>query len=260
MRRLLKALPLTLTIAAVSIAALTLAAAGCGSNSAQVRVINAIDDLQDPSVDVYVNGTDKFSGVGFTGYLPTQSTAATYTAVSSGTDTIQVYNHGATAGTGGFFSGGGAAETLKGSTDYTLLLAGEYNANQPAQQPNLWLIDDDNTAPSTGYMEIRVLNGSIYTYQQYTSGVDVYFVPQGQTGLNGTCSCSGLTVGQGTGYVKLQEESSYTITVTPHNLTNTILSQTYPTSSSGGQIFTIVLVDNSSDTALATPLLITDRN
>src|SRR5271157_4319668 len=79
MFRWLKALSLTLALAALS-----LFAASCGNNgSAQIRFVHAIQDA--PALDIDVNGTQKFNNISFLGVLPNQPG---YTSVPSGTDTL----------------------------------------------------------------------------------------------------------------------------------------------------------------------------
>src|SRR5260370_12188965 len=81
MFRLLKALPLTLALAALSIFATS-----CGSSSsAQARFVNAIQNtvVYGNGLDVEVNGTKKFTGVTFP-----NPPASTYTSVAPGSDTL----------------------------------------------------------------------------------------------------------------------------------------------------------------------------
>ncbi len=78
MFRVLKALPLTLALAALSFFAVS-----CGSGSkAQVRILNAIPDSPDAGLDVDVNGTKVTTGpLVFPGFQPSTG----YLSVSSGT-------------------------------------------------------------------------------------------------------------------------------------------------------------------------------
>src|ERR1017187_7992552 len=87
MSRWLKALPLTLALAALSIFA-----ASCGSNGpAQVRFVHAIQD--GAAMDIQVNGSQVFTDISFLGVLPNQPG---YTSVPSGNDTIQGFLTGTT--------------------------------------------------------------------------------------------------------------------------------------------------------------------
>src|SRR5450759_1519197 len=84
MFRLLKALPLTLALATLS-----LFAASCGSsNQSQIRVVHAIPD--GPALDVDVNGTKiTTAALAFVGLQPTPPA---YTKVPSGSVTIQAFD------------------------------------------------------------------------------------------------------------------------------------------------------------------------
>ena len=90
MSRWLKALPLTLALAALGIVA-TSCASSCASsrNQAQIRFVHAIPDAKALDVDVYgpqqINGMQLYADVGFRGFLP----SAGYTNVLSDTDTIK---------------------------------------------------------------------------------------------------------------------------------------------------------------------------
>jgi hypothetical protein len=225
-------------------------------------VVNAIDDLNGGSLDVYFNGSDTFPDIAAGQALPSAGSAATYTPVPSGSDTIQAYPHGASSG--GLFSNPGANETLNGSTQYTVLLGGQYGITAGTSAPNLWVLTDNNTAPATGYLEVRVIDGSLWGNQNFTSGFDIFLVPYGTIINPSNPSFSGLSLGQSTGYLSLQAFSSgYTLAVAPtSDPSDTFFSQNYTSVTTGGQIFTIVLVDNNSNqpNGLATPLLLTDLN
>src|ERR1039458_3032275 len=92
MSHLLKALPLTLALAAVSIFA-----ASCGSSTpAQVRFVHAIQDAG--ALDISVSGpnvpsTQEFTDISFLGVQPNQPG---YTTLPSGSTTIQGFSTGTT--------------------------------------------------------------------------------------------------------------------------------------------------------------------
>ena len=71
MSRWLKALPLTLALAALGIVATSCASS---RNQAQMRFVHAIPDAKALDVDVYgpqqINGMQLFADVGFRGFLP----------------------------------------------------------------------------------------------------------------------------------------------------------------------------------------------
>ena len=165
MFRLLKALPLTLAIAALSIVAIS-----CGSSGqARVRVVNAIPDAS-ANLDININGTKDFTNVAFDSVYPTQTTPASYVSVPSGSDTIEAFNTGTTTSP----VVNSTTASLSGSTQYTVLLGNYLN-----KSPQAYLITDNNTAPTTGNVEIRVIDGSALANAEST-GIDVYIY---QTGL-----------------------------------------------------------------------------
>jgi hypothetical protein len=161
MFRSLKAFPLALAIAALS-----LVTTGCGKNSTQVRVINAMANTGNPGVDVEFNTVNPFnSAIAFGDVLPAQQTAgpATYRSVPSGTDTIQVFTAGST--TNPIVTN---SLPLDSGDQYTLVL-GSGIVKQ---------FLDNNTAPATNsdIVEVRVIDAAVYdTFQ-----IDVYLIPCGE--------------------------------------------------------------------------------
>src|SRR5260370_23572205 len=117
MFRLMKALPLTLALAALSIFA-----TGCGSSSqSQVRVIHAISD--GPALDINVNTTKVFTNLAFSGVQPPPPA---YTKVSSGSDTLEAFDTGTTTPVINSTS-----VSLSGSSQYTVLLTRFLNGTRP---------------------------------------------------------------------------------------------------------------------------------
>jgi len=162
MFRSLKAFPLALAIAALS-----LVTTGCGNNSTQVRVINAMDNTGTPGVNVEFNTVQVFkTAIAFGDTLPAQPTAgpATYTSVPSGTDTIDVFTAGST--TNPIIPAEDVP--LDSGAQYTLVLGPDI----------ITKFLDNNTAPATNsdIVEVRVIDASYYdTFQ-----IDVYLVPCGE--------------------------------------------------------------------------------
>jgi hypothetical protein len=221
MLRLLKVLP-----AALALVLLGLFAMSCGSgNSAQVRVVNAISD--GPAFDIEVNTVKSFTDIAFQGVQPAPPA---YTGVTSGSDTIAVVDTGTTTQV---FSN---SANLNGGTQYTMLLSGYLNGTG-LTAPAANVITDNNTAPATGNVEFRVINGSTTA-----NDVDVYIIPP-DTGIGGlTPQISGLLLGQASSYVSLNYSANgYAIIVTPSGNQTPYVNQVYtpPTNA----IRTIVLTD-----------------
>jgi hypothetical protein len=248
MFRLLKALPLILTIVALSIIT-----ASCGTNQAKVRVVNAIPDAS-ANLDVFVNGSKVATNLAFTYVYPTPTTPVSYVQVPSGSDSIISYNTGTTTNA---ISTDQSAK-LNASDQYTVLLAGFLQHG-----PQTYVFQDDNTAPNqnTGenQVEFRIMNGSANTP---SGGFDVCIY---QTNLTQptTPTISGLLLGQSSSYLSLTYESSYTVLVTTagSSCNGTIyVNRSYgQNSSTNGQITTLVIVDNANGQGVsATPILMTD--
>jgi len=226
MFRLLKVPSLTLALAAVSIFATS-----CGSSSqSQVRVVQAISD-ETTGLDINVNTTKVFTNIAFGAVQPTPPA---YTKVASGRDTLEAVNTGTTTAVIANTSAG-----LSGSSQYTVLLTGFLNGTG-VNAPTFNLITDNNAAPTSGNVEIRIIDGSANTPQ---GGFDVYIVPPGTNIGTLTPQISGLLIGQASSYQSLNITGNvYEVIVTPNGTQSSFINQNYtiPT----GSIRTFVIVDN----------------
>jgi Domain of unknown function (DUF4397) len=224
MSRLSQVLPVALALIALSI--LT---ASCGStiNLAQVRFINAIPDGQ--PVDIVVNGARIISSLAFDTVQP-NTTPASYVPVNSGRDTIQGFAPGDTINP---IAPIGTVQ-LNGSTQYTLIAVGlELN-----ESPPLVLIDN-NTAPTSGNLEFRIVNVSL---SAPPNGVDVYFVPPGTNINQYTPQISRLGYGQASPYQSLPAiAGGYEVIVTANGGKTALIT---PSAAPAGSITTLVIVDN----------------
>lgn len=248
MLRLLKIVTLMLVLAAFSVFIMS-----CGSGgSAQVRVINDIDTTVSTNLDVYINGSKYFTDVAFGQAYPTQATPAAYVSVPSGNVTVQAYPTGTTSN--GIFGSSGDSASLSGSTQYTMLLGG---SNLSSASVNL--LTDNSTVPSTGDMEVRVINGAASTAAGQGIGVAIF-----QTGQTPPTATS-VAFGQSTGYLSFPFESGQTYfaeiflggTQTP------LFSHAFVPggSASAGQITTFVIIDNPGGFNINnTPLTMIDLN
>jgi hypothetical protein len=245
MSRLLKALPLTL-----SLAALSLFAASCGSSSqSQVRIVHAISD--GPALDIDVNTTKVFTNIAFGGVQPTPPA---YTKVASGSDTLEAVNTGTTTAVIA-----NTSASLSGSAQYTVLLTGFLNVTTGANVPTFNLITDNNAAPTSGNVEIRLIDGSANTPQ---GGFDIYIVPPG-TNIGGLQpQISGLLIGQASSYQSLNITGNvYEVIVTPVGTQTPYINQNYTITI--GSIRTLVIVDNQGGGGGAPsqfPLVLNDLN
>src|ERR1019366_7636971 len=177
MCRLLKALPLTLSIAALIVFATF--AASCGSSNSQARFVNAIsDDTQ--VLDIEFNGTKAFA---LQNPFPTDS-GSTYVSVPSGSDKVQGFATGQT--TNPVFTKTSPVSFSSGK-QYTVVATGQLAGTVILMTPV-----DTNTAPADGSVNFRVINASL----SGPGSVDVYIFPDSASGIScvpGGNGCSGST-------------------------------------------------------------------
>ena len=170
MLRWLKALPLTLAIAALIVFATF--AASCGSNNSQAGFVNAIGD-DTVSLDIEFNGTKV---AGFGGIAPFQPSGSNYVSIPAGSDKIQGLASGtATTSFGPLVS----PVSLNSGSQYTVVATGKL-------PPGTTLIVapvDNNTAPALGTVNFRVIDAS----SAGVGAVDVYII---QNNAQNTPSCT----------------------------------------------------------------------
>jgi Domain of unknown function (DUF4397) len=264
MFRLLKALPLTLTLAALIVFATF--AASCGSSNSQARFVNAISD-DTVSLDIDFNGTKAFGGIG-----PFTASGSNYVSIPTGSDKIQGFSSGTTTSSFGPLI---SPTSFNSGSQYTVvawgILAGTVNIVAPV---------DNNTAPAVGTVNFRVIDAS----PAVAGAVDVYIIPNVNTNtpsctLNVNCPAPAISNVSSplssttpySGYVSVNYNSlgsyGYTMYVTPTGskipVQNWTGGYTIPEigSVSVGSVRTLVLVDNpGAQTMSSTPILLSDLN
>ncbi len=243
MSRWLKPLSLQL-----GLAALILMTAGCGSSGqSQIRLINAIPDGQ--PADVYINGTRVIENFTFGQVYPRPATPVAYLPVATGAASIQAFPPAETTNP---VSPTGPA-TFAGATQYTVVAAGlELNDYPPV------LITDDNTPPSAGNVELRIINASLNSPKQ---GVDVYIVPPAADIVNYQAQISGLGYTQASSYQPIPfAAQGYAVIFTAKQSKQVIIN--FPVTPQSGSITTLVLMDNPGGNSgmSDTPLVLNDLN
>jgi|SRR5208337_2484856 len=237
--------PLSLQLA---LAALILLTAGCGSSGqSQIRMINAIPDGQ--PADIYINGTRVVKNFTFGQVYPAAATPASYVPVNSGTASVQAFPPAQTTNP---VSPTGPV-TLVGATEYTVLAAGLEVSDYPPV-----LLTDDNTPPSAGNVELRIINASL---NSPTNGVDVYIVPPGADIVNYQAQISGLSYTQASTYQPITfAAGGYAVIFTAKQSKQVIFS--WPFTPQSGSITTFVLMDNAGGNSgmSDTPLVLNDLN
>jgi len=251
MLRLLKALPLTLAIAAVSIVATS-----CGSNNGtRARFVNAIQNTEEYGVgglDVEVNGTQQFTGVQFQ-----TASANTYIPIPSGNVTIE-----------GFESPGVTtpvftdSTTLSSGTEYTEVVTGQ--AGGTGTNVVLLSLSDDNTLPEDGTLNFRVINAS----PNSPSGVDIWIEPTpypfSLQGVKPTISA--LAYQSVSGYVNVSYNSNnnegFTVFVYTAGGGTELFSTNVNVSGSvsSASVCTLVLTDNPNGSTMSSFLVVLNDN
>lgn len=246
MSRLFKALSLALAVVTLSI--LSIVAASCGSGGPQYRVYNALSNPNATfNFDVTINGSyvSPTGGMGFGTYQPG---GGGYKGISSGSDTIEVYETGTTSPA--FID---SALNLSGSTQYTVVLMGNTTLEPWVAQP----FADNNTLPETGDIEFRLINAAP-SLAFGTTGVDIYLLPS-DTGIQPgqAPTFSSVTYGQPSGYATLPV-GTYYLYVTESG-SRTPLFPAYPYTPGSGSISTFVMTDNQPGNTWLYPVtLLTD--
>ncbi len=257
MLRLLKALPLTLAIAAVSIVATS-----CSSNNGtKARFVNAIENTfqYGGTLDVEVNGTQQFSNVTFA------TPGSTYTAIPSGNVTFE-----------GFESPGVTtpvftdSTTLSGGTQYTEVATGQAGGTG-TNSVVLLSLSDDNSLPNNGTLNFRVINAALNASSSPGGSVDIWIEPTPYIfSLTQPATIRNLAYQSASGYVNVPYNSGgggFTVfvnTVGLGDVVGTPLIQPSTISVNGSQtsasVCTLVLVDNPNSNSMSTPTLLDDNN
>jgi hypothetical protein len=247
MFRLLKAVPLTLALAALSFFF-----TGCGSNSAQARFVNAVPDVG--TLDIDVNGTKEFPTVPFA-----TASASTYVGVPSGSDTIEAFP---TGGTTQAFPN--QTLSLASGSLYTLVATGFVNGTVNILNPV-----DNNTSPADASVSFRIINASPSGPNGTDVPVDIYILPNLVTCTLGSTGCtpavSGLAYQSTSAYANQSFNSSglgYTMFVTTAGSTTPVFNVGLTAgSSSVGTICTLVLTDISGGGRMNdVPVVLSDLN
>ena len=187
-------------------------ATGCGSSSAHVRVLNAIP-IQS-SIDMLIDGKDVASSIPY-------GAASGYSTESSGSRHLQIEANGSNP-----------------FVDQTInISSGSYNTVLDTAS-GASVLTDDNGAPASGDVKIRVVNASTNL-----GPADVYIVTSG-TGLGATPTFSNVGVSAASGYDSVAG-GSYQVYFTTPGTANVILT-VGAFSFSSGQVRTVVVLDGQT--------------
>ncbi|MGD1213387.1 MAG: DUF4397 domain-containing protein [Terriglobales bacterium] len=242
MSLLLKALPLTLALAALSIFA-----ASCGSSTpAQVRFVHAIQDTS--PLDISVSGpnittTQEFTDISFLGVLPNQPG---YTSIPSGSNTIEGFLTGTTTEV---FSD---SVSWNGGQQYTVIATGFSQTGANGKNVVLLSIPDNIPAPPSGDVEFRVIHAS----PSGPGTVDVYIELNPNSGPGLPITIKGLAYTQASNYVYFNFNPNndtpppgFTVYVTASGSTIPIISEPINPANAGAAR-TLVLTDVQDGTSM----------
>ena len=196
----------------VSLLSAVLTSTGCGTSNANVRLVNAMTGTS--SIDMLLDNKSTISGISY-------GTASGYVKVGGGSHNLIVEVTGNSSPL--------INQTSSLSGDTTVV----------ATNSSAMVLTDDNSAPSSGNIKIRVINAS-----PSLGSVDVYVVASGTSisGINPTFS--NLAYQSSSGYQTVAA-GSYQVIFTPVGQQFAELT-TNTQSFSASQIRTVVALDNQS--------------
>jgi trimeric autotransporter adhesin len=197
-------------------AGLALFASSCGSsNKAHLRLLNAM--VTESSLDMLIDGSNVASNVGY-------ASASGYISVNSGSRHVQIEPTGSSTPVIDI------TQTLNSGNNVTAL-AYLNISNNPASN----FLVDNNSAPSSGNFNIRVINASP---AMGSAGVDVYVIASG-TSISGVSpNVTALADGSASGYLSLAAGDYDVIFALPG--TKSVLVDSGQVSFGAGQVLTAV--------------------
>ena len=225
---------------ALALAALSMFAASCGSSNSKLRLVHAVPD--GGAIDVLIDGKNVAPGLSF-------DTATSYLSVASGSRHVQVFATGTT--TNAFFDG---TVSLSGGTTYTDVATGFAHDSTVAAP----LFTDNNTAPTSGNIEIRVIHASP-TWNTFFGGLDVYVVAPGTSIAGVSPTISNLTYKSASTYISVAA-GQYEIVMTPVGQKSNDIDIQPSDLDTAGRIRTFVVVDNAGGGISGSPLELSDLN
>jgi uncharacterized protein DUF4397 len=221
----------------------------CGSDHSKVRLVHASPDAA--NVDVAVDGKTVATNLGFGNVSP----ATGYLTVTAGNRKVEVRDTGTTTDLINSNINFGSGK------EYTTIASGFVSLPQITCNSNFGiaavLLTDDNSAPASGNVKLRIVHAS--PEDCAPRNLDVYVVaPGGDT--SGSPTISNLAFGQASTYQSVSPTNGQVqVIFTAAGDKNAVINQTY--NLTAGQIRTLVTVNVQSGLTMATtPLVLSDRN
>jgi hypothetical protein len=202
------------------------------AGEARVRVVHASPDA--PEVDVLVDDAEVLSEVP---YLA----ASDYLDLSAGDHNLKVNAAGTSA------TVIDADVTLADGTDYTVIAGGPVAAIEPI------VLEDDNSAPSSGNARVRAIHGAPSAPE-----VDVYITAPGADITEVTPTLGAVAFGDVADYLEVPA-GDYQVRVTLAG-TKTVAIDSGALSLASGQVRTVIAVDAAGGGVPFDLLLLEDAN
>lgn len=244
MFRMLRILPLILAMAALGIFA-----ASCGTDHAQMRFVQASPDLPGAeNVDVTVDTKSFATGLPYLGVSP----ATGYTSVNSGSRAVEVFVAGTT--TNPLIN---SNISLSGGQHYTVLASGDVGSLAAV------VLTDNNTAPSSGNVNLRVIHDSPSAPTSGTGPgpLDIYIVPPGTDIINMSPNIPSLQYQQASTYQPLAAGPLQVIATQTGDVSKTPLANQTYNDLTAGQVRSFVIVDVAGGGQVSlSPLELSDLN
>ena len=216
--KLSRVLPLGLALICLGAALLGV---GCGSSNSRYRFVQASTGVPS-NVDLEVDGKNVQTSIGY-------GQSASYHSTTSGSHKFGVFATGTT--TNPYVS----SSVSLGTGDTTVI------AENPFASITLAPYTDDNTAPTTGNVKLRIIQAAP-TVAASQQGVDIYVVPTGQGIAGSNPQIANLVYPSASNYLSLSAQT-YDVVVTVRGTQSIIsnLTGSYPLTA--GQIRTLVILD-----------------
>jgi uncharacterized protein DUF4397 len=219
--KLSRVLPFGLALICLGTAFLVI---GCSSGNSRYRFMLAATGIP-TNVDLQVDGKSAQSAIVF-------GQTASYHSVSSGSHKFELFATGTT--TNPYIN----ASVSLGSGDTTVIAEGQFGSQSNAL--GLAPYTDNNTTPTTGNAELRIIHAS-----PTAQHIDVYIVPNGN-GISGVNpQISSLAYPNASSYQTLSA-ASYDVIMTVSGTQNILANLTGTYNLTAGQIRTIVVIDQQT--------------
>ena len=244
MLRRLRLFPLSLALGALGMFAIS-----CGGSHASMRFVHASPDATVGNVDVAVDGKTVVTNLPFASVSP----GSGYLTITAGNRLIEVRTTGTSTD-----RVNAPNVSFSSHQQYTVFFTG---LGPPTQ--TISLVTDDNSAPQTGNIKLRVFHAS--PSAPPPSGpppahLDIYIVAPGTDITNLSPTISALAYQQASSYQSVAPASNEVImTATGDPTKLRLIDQTY--NFTAGQIRTLVVLDQQNVPAMSpTPLVLADLN